>query len=155
MKEKEKMDYATSQDLIALTAFASLQLERGSYLFKELGNFIIEQTERTNKKIMEKAIAEGKIDEVEIAELIKKYKVERKDIAEIFKFFYDKGISIESLKRKEESVYMITIKGSGIWKMRKYIKEKYGMIVMEADEAMKKMMEIDKENKNETINYIG
>jgi hypothetical protein len=133
-------DFATSDDLASLAGFASLHIKGGTYFAKQLGEFIISQAKRTGAKMLEFALEDGKITEAEIARLIEEYDATRADVAEIFKYFYDKGIAMPS-PDKETKVFMVTMKDSPIWKMRHYIKETYGMGVMTVQEATAKMRE--------------
>lgn len=98
--------------------------------------------ERTGKLMLEKAISDGRIDEKEITRLNKVYGARRDEVSEIFKVFYDTGIQVDGGDNKVEKKVMVTMKGSGIWNMRDYIKEKYDMAVLSPDEAKEFMLEL-------------
>lgn len=136
----EKEEFAVMKDIMMLTNL--IMIMDDGYLRKKLVEFMKVETVKTGNILLQKALDEGKITEKEITRLGKVYGAKRDEISEIFKLYYDTGVEIDD-GNKERKHIMVTIKGSGIWNMREYIKEKYGLIVLNQDEAIEFMRDIE------------
>jgi len=139
---KVKEEFATIRDVMKLTTLIMV-MEDSSYLRKKLVALMKEETEKTGKIMIQKALDDGKITEKEITRLETVYGARRDEVAEIFKLYYDTGIEIDDGNKGEKHHIMVTVKGSGIWNMREYIKEKYGLVVLNEKEAIEFMQDIE------------
>jgi len=123
-------------------------------LKEKLRDFFIETIQENQKNILINAIIDGHTNQEEIDMLMKKYDVKEDVISEIFKHKYDEGIKHDDGK-EDNSMYMLTIdKTTGLYKMKDYVKERFGLIVLLPHEAIEKFEEEDN-FENKVSNYIG
>lgn len=150
--KKTKIDIVSTEEMMIFAMVLKTIKHDG---FREKLIKILEDTHNENSKLLIKqAIKDKHIDNKEIARLIKKYDVDKKDVAEIFKMFYDEGIAAID-DGKSNSINMVTEEDSGIWKMKDYIKEKYGFEVITTKQALDKMDTASLNKFKKDANYIG
>lgn len=137
-----------SQDFVNMTeCVCRLQDKEFKYaIFEVVNKFLL----KANENILFNALEDKKITEDKITELITKYKVTRMDVGEALKHLYDNGIEVDSGIDKKK-VIMVTMKGSGIYKLKNWLKKNYNVEVMLPDEMMNQITKIEQEK----ANYIG
>ncbi len=141
----------TTQEMIDLSTMI-INFGSESLLRKRLVDLLQTELIHNSKETLKDAIRDKHITEEEISDIISKYKVERLDVAEIFKVKYEDGIKVDN-NEGEETVVIMTIEGSPVWKMKTMIESKYGLKVKLAKDLVE---EIQKANKNkEDTDYIG
>jgi hypothetical protein len=135
MEEK----FATTKEMIELTAIIIMMPD--GYLRSKLVKLSREELDKTNRIMLELAIRDKKITEEEIKELNIKYGATRKDIAEIFKVYYDTGLKVKD-GTDEDRFVMITLKTTAVYRMKDYIEKKHNLLIMTQEEAADYMEKI-------------
>ncbi len=147
-----------TKEIIPTSDFAKisslLMVLKNEELKTKIKNVIIEALNQNQQRIVVRAIEDGYATVKEINEIKTKYQCDDSVIAELFKHKYDEGFVLDD-EKEENSIMLITVKGSKVYQMKDFIKEKYDINVILVDEAIKKVNNYDKSKKSERPDYVG
>ena len=142
-----------TEDLMKLSLMIKA-LEKG-YLRDRLIKLLDYEGNKAAKKVLETALKDGHVTDEQVEYMKQTYGAKQREIAELFKVHYEMGMQIDDGKPENSQAVMVTMKGSTIWKMKDYVKENFGIKIIEHEEMMQKIMQSDLLPDEDEISYIG